>query len=125
MEQEQSFTEYDALVHSKDVQMLKSLLPFVDTQQQMSLAIFIQFIEFKNTIHIFKNNKNCLSASSITNEKDRQTAMMQALLKHIAPGEQETIDNMMNMINMMSMMENYESMMENYESMMENHENFT
>ncbi len=117
MEQEPSITEYDSLVHSREIQLLKSMLPFVETQHQMSLAIFIQFIEFKNTINIFKTNQNCLSASSITNENDRKAAMIQAIISHLAPNERETIDNLLNMMNMMSMMENYESMMENYEDM--------
>ena len=113
MEQDPSFTEYDALVHSKDIQILKSMLPFVDTRQQMSFAILIQFIEFKNTIQIFRKNKNVLSAHAIHNEEDKKTAMMQILRQYISPRERETFDQMMNMIgiiNMMSMMETPESM---------------
>ena len=62
MDQEQPLTEYDQLVHSKDIQILKTMLPFIDGGQQMSLAILIQFIEFQNTVHIFQKDKNVLSA---------------------------------------------------------------
>lgn len=125
MDQEQPLTEYDALVHSQDIQLLKSMLPFADSGYQMTLAIFIQFIEFKNTIQIFKNNRNGLSASSNSNENDRQNALMQTLLKQLPKSEQETMDNLMNMINMMSMMnsmENAENIMENYEDLMKSYE---
>ena len=96
--------DYDELVHSKDIQILKSMLPFIDRQQQMPLAIMIQFIELKNTIQIFKNKEDLLSASSIHNESDRKTAMMEVILKNIVPEYQETINQMMHMINMMNMM---------------------
>ena len=107
--------DYDELVHSKDIQILKSMLPFIDRQQQMPLAIMIQFIEFQNALHIFQNKESGLSASAVHNEGDRQMAMMQALMKNFSPEEQETMNNMMNMINIMSMM-NTENIMENFES---------
>ena len=110
MEQEPAFTEYDALVHSKDVQMLKSMLPFVDTQQQMPLAIMIQFIEFKNTIYIFQKNKNVLSAHSLNNKEDRKTAMLKAILQYVSPRERETFEQIMNMMDIMNMMRNSDNM---------------
>lgn len=107
--------DYDELVHSKDIQILKSMLPFIDRQQQMPMAIMIQFIEFQKALQIFQNKNNVLSAANLHNEEDRQTAMLQSLIKHFSTEEQETINNMMNMMNMMSMM-NTEEMMENFEN---------
>lgn len=107
--------DYDELVHSKDIQILKSMLPFIDRQQQMPMAIMIQFIEFQNVIQIFKDKNNMLFASNQNNEEDKQKAMLQALIKHFSTEEQETMNNMMNMISMMSMM-NTEEMMENFEN---------
>jgi hypothetical protein len=107
--------DYDELVHSKDIQILKSMLPFIDRQQQMPLAIMIQFIEFQNALRLFQDKEKGLSANTIHNEEERQMAMLQALMKHFSTEEQETINNMMNMINMMSMM-NTEDFMENVEN---------
>lgn len=104
MEQEQFFTEYDTLVHSQEIQILKSILPFIDTNQQMSFAILIQFIEFKNTIQIFQKNKNILSAHAIAPENDGKNAMLTAIKKFISPSQRETFDNMMNLISMMNLM---------------------
>lgn len=106
MEQELFLTEYDNLVQTRELQMLKAMLPFVHAKNQMPLAILIQSLEFKNTIRSFQNNANTLSAFSISNETDRRSAMLQTLKKFCTPKEQETIDTMLNII---CVMENYEN----------------
>ena len=95
--------DYDELVHSKDIQILKSMLPFIEMKQQMPLAIMIQFIEFKNALRLFHNKDNGLTANDIQNEEDRQMAMIQALMKHFTKEEQETMNNMINMIKLIIM----------------------
>lgn len=107
--------DYDAFVHSKDIQILKSMLPFIDRKQQMPLAIMIQFIEFQNALRLFRDKDKGLSANTIHNEEERQMAMLSALMKNFSAEEQETMNNMMNMITMMRMM-NTEEMMENLEN---------
>jgi len=107
MEQEQTtLTEYDGFVQTRELQMLKSILPFVATQHQMPLAILIQSMEFKNTIRMFQNDANALSACAITKDTDRRSAMLSAIRKHCTPKERETIDNIMNI---MCIMENYDA----------------
>ena len=71
----------------------------------MPLAILIQVMEFKNTIQIFQNNENVLSACSLSEETDRRSAMLQVLRKFCTVKEKETIDTMMNI---MCVMENIE-----------------
>lgn len=106
MEQEQFLTEYDNLVQTRELQMLKAMLPFVHTKSQMPLAILIQSMEFKNTIRNFQNTANSLSAFSINSETDRRNAMLQTLKKFCTPKEQETIDTL---LNIMCVMENQEA----------------
>ena len=106
MEQEQYITEYDGLIQTKDLQMLKSMLPFANIRAQMPLALLIQTLEFQNTIKIFRNNANVLSACSVTNEPDRRTAMIQTLRKFCTPKERETIDTL---LNIMCVMDNYDT----------------
>ena len=105
MEQEQFITEYDGLVQTRELQMLKAMLPFVHTKSQMPLAILIQTMEFQNTIRCFKENANALSAFSMTNESERRSAMLQTLKKFCTPKERETIDTI---LNIMCVMENYD-----------------
>lgn len=106
MEQEQFITEYDGLVQTRELQMMKSMLPFVNVRSQMPLAILIQSMEFRNTVRMFQNNANALSACSVNNEPDRRNAMIQTLRKFCTPKERETIDNI---LNIMCVMENYDA----------------
>ena len=106
MEQEQYITEYDGLIQTKDLQMLKSMLPFANLRAQMPLALIIQTLEFQNTIKLFQNNSNVLSACSVNSEPDRRTAMIQTLRKFCTPKERETIDTL---LNIMCVMDNYDA----------------
>lgn len=107
MDQEQTtLTEYDELVQTRELQMLKSMLPFVATQHQMPLAILIQSMEFKNTLRMFQTNANALTACALPKDTDKKTAMIQTLKKFCTPKERETLDNIMNI---MYIMENYET----------------
>ena len=104
MDQEQYVTEYDGLVQTRELQMLKSLLPFASVQNQMPLAILIQSMEFRNTIRMFQNNANALSACAVHNEPDKRNAMLQTLRRFCTPKEKETIDTLLNIICVMEEM---------------------
>ena len=107
MEQENLYTDYDGLIQTRELQMMKSMLPFVAVKQQLPLALFIQSLEFKNTVKMFQNDANVLSACSvpISNETEKRNAMIQTLRKFCTPKEKETIDTL---LNIMCMMETYE-----------------
>ena len=108
MKQEQLFTDYDNLVQSRELQMMKSMLPFVGIKQQKPLAILIQSLQFRNAVKMFQNNENALSACSIsvTNETEKRNAMIQTLRKFCTPKEKETIDTL---LNIMCVMETYDA----------------
>ena len=108
MEQDQLFTEYDNLTQSRELQMMKSMLPFVSSRQQKPLAILIQSLQFRNTVKMFQDNENLLSACSIpvSNEAEKRNAMIQTLRKFCTPKEKETIDTL---LNIMCMMETYDT----------------
>ena len=106
MEQEQYFTEYDELVQTRELQMLKSMLPFLNTKNQLPMAILIQSMEFRNTIQMFQTNADALSACAVKDDTDRRSAMLQVLRRFCTAKEKETIDTM---LNIMCVMENYET----------------
>jgi len=106
MEQEQYITEYDELVQTRELQMLKSMLPFLHTKSQLPMAILIQSMEFRNTIQMFQNNADALTACTVKDDTDRRSAMLQVLRRFCTPKEKETIDTM---LNIMCVMENYDN----------------
>ena len=106
MNQEHHPTEYDTLIQTRELQMLKSLLPFASIKSQMPLALFIQSLEFRNTVKIFQQDATVLSACSVHNEPDKRNAMLQTIRKFCTPKEKETVDNL---LNIMYLMENYDT----------------
>lgn len=108
MEQENLYTEYDGLVQTRELQMMKSMLPFVNVKHQKPLAIFIQSLQFRNAVRMFQNDENALSACSVntTNEAEKRNAMLQTLRSFCTPKEKETIDTLLNIL---CMMETYDS----------------
>lgn len=106
MDQEQYLTDYDGLVQTRELQMMKAMLPFVNVRSQMPLAILIQSIEFRNTMKMFQNNANALAACTVTDDTERRNGILQTLRRFCTPKERETIDTLMNI---MFVMENYEN----------------
>ena len=106
MNQEHFITEYDELVQTRELQLLKSLLPLANIHNQMPLAILIQSMQFRNTVRVFQNNADALSACSLNNEPDKRNAILQTLRKFCTPKERETIDTI---LNVMTVMENYDT----------------
>ncbi len=105
MEQENLQTEYDSYIQTREVQMLKAMLPFVNPTGQMPLAMVIQFMELKHVAQTFQNNPNRLTALSIGNEGDRRSLMLQTLKRFCTPKERETIDNILNIMCVMDTVE--------------------
>ena len=108
MDQENLFTEYDGLVQTKELQMMKSMLPFLGLKQQKPMAILIQSLQFRNAVRMFQNDENALAACSInvTSEAERRNAMIQTLRNFCSPKEKETIDTL---LNIMCVMETYDA----------------
>lgn len=104
MDQEKYVTEYDELVQTRELQMLKSLLPFANIRSQMPIALLIQSMEFRNTVQMFRNNANILSTCSVNQEPDKRNAMLQTLRKFCTPRERETVDTLLNILYMMEEM---------------------
>ena len=106
MNQDQYLTDYDTLIQNRELQMLKAMLPFAAPKSQMPIAIFIQSLEFRNTLRMFQTDNNLISACSVSNESDRKNAMLQTLKRFCTPKERETIDTL---LNIMCVMENYDT----------------
>ena len=108
MDQENLFTEYDELVQTKELQMMKSMLPFLGIKHQKPFAILILSLQFRNAVRMFQNNENALAACSINvnSDAEKRNAMIQTLRNFCSPKEKETIDTI---LNIMCVMETYDS----------------
>lgn len=103
--EEKTWTPYDEMMQTKEVQILKSALPFLEKNMQRQTAFFIQYLELMHVKNVFENNKNSLSICEIPDGTDRRSAILSAIRQYCNPKEQETIDTIMNLF---CIMENYD-----------------
>ena len=93
MEENVTLTPYDEMLQTRDVQILKSIIPFVDFNAQRQIAM-----EFRQIKTIFSKKENTLSICSIPDGTDKRSALLAAVRKYCSPKEQETIDTVMNLL---------------------------
>ncbi len=104
-EQEKENVTYDDLVQTRNIQILKSIVPFLEFRTQKPVAMLIQYLEFKNATDAFSRRDNSMAACSLPNGSERRNAMLNAIRQYCTPKEQETIDTILNMF---CVMDNYE-----------------
>ena len=88
---------YDDVVQTKNVQILKSIVPFLDVRSQRPAAMLIQYMEMQNAYRTFSRPDNSLAACSLGDGIDRRSASLGAIRQYCTPKEQETIDTLMNL----------------------------
>ena len=85
-----TFTPFDYMTQTRELQMLKTMLPYMKDTQKKQFAILIKYMELQNTVQGSNN----------------MVAMLNDLRVFCTSKEQETIDMLANMF---SMLETYET----------------
>lgn len=100
------FTPFDYMTQTKELQMLKTMLPYMKDAQKKQFAILIKYMELQNTIQVFSQEDKVMSMCSVDEDDNNPVAMLSDLRNFCSSKEQETIDML---INMFSMLETYET----------------
>ena len=100
------FTPFDYMTQTKELQMLKTMLPYMKEAQKKRFAILIKYMELQNTIQVFSQEDKVMSMCSANEESNNLVGMLQDLRQFCSPKEQETLDILTTMF---SMMETYET----------------
>ena len=64
MDENKSIT-YDDLIQTRNTQILKSIVPYLDVPAQKPLAMLIQLMEWKNATAAFSRQENSMAACSL------------------------------------------------------------
>ncbi len=90
----------DSLVDSKELQILKTIIPYLPDLQQKRFAMTIRFIEFIKTTELFEQANRTytqeLHACSGESGQERMTKMLYAIKELCNKQEQEQIDMLLN-----------------------------
>ena len=88
-------TPFDKYTTSQSLQLTKLLIPFLPPMTQRTIAIFIKFWEFRNTVSTFYSMKQDSSSSD---------DIFNSLKQYMNSSDLESFEQMMNMMNMMKEM---------------------
>lgn len=89
----------DELIKSRELQMLKTMIPYMHESQQKTLAMAVRFIEFIKTTALFEENTvfaQELQACSGESQQDRMRKMLIAIRDYCNDNEKEQIDMIIN-----------------------------
>ncbi len=102
---EPRITQYDEIMQTRELQMLKTIIPYLGARQQTQMAMCVQFLELRRSMQMMKESAPELVASSLPEGTDRRTALLNELRPFCTQKEQESIDMLLNIF---CIMENYE-----------------
>ncbi len=106
MEDQKLFTPYDEAMQTRELQMLKTIVPFLEGRQKQQLGMIIQYMEIRHFSQLLQNSSSALGACEIPAGNERRSAMLNALREYCTPKEKETIDTILNLF---CIMDNYEA----------------
>lgn len=98
-------TEFDELVGSPGLQMLKALLPYLDPHTQTWLAVYIQTQILQNTLAIFQTPDQTLPWTP--HEIPSTGQLLDYLRPYGGPAEQSTLDDIRQAMEAMKLYQKY------------------
>lgn len=107
MDEKTLFTPFDEITQTKELQMLKTIVPYLSKDKQRPLVMMISCMAMVNSMKVLSETP-ALSVAETENPSDRRIAMLNALKKYFSPSEQETIDNILNVFSILDNKEIYD-----------------
>ncbi len=104
--EENNFTPFDAMTQTRELQMLKTVIPYMKGGQKKQFAILIKYMELQNTLQLFSQEDKVLSMCSVDEEENQTILLLNEIRRFCSQRELETIDMLTNLL---SMMETYET----------------
>ena len=101
-------TPIDIMTQTKELQIIKTMIPYLPYQQQKNMLMLVQLMQFQKTMEVLDNPPAELTAASVSNDLGNKTAMLNSLKKCCSPKEQDTIDSILNILSLIEK-ENYDN----------------
>ena len=107
MDESIPFTAFDTMTQTRQLQMLKTVIPYIKESQKKQFAIFIKYMELENTLQVFSRKDAALSMCSLPEEENNALSLLNSLRPFCTKQEQDTLDMLTHMF---SMLETYETL---------------
>ena len=112
---------FDHFYTNNHIQILKSLLPFFGTGASSYLPILIKYLELQHTLELVKKGIHPIEPGikASRNQAPGLEDIYQAIKKYLAPNEEKSIQQIINMMHTMENVKEMQKMMEMFQSMNE------
>lgn len=103
-------TPFDNMVTSSELQMMKLFLPYTPGSMQQFLAVFVKFLELQETIRFFGEINSGSKRHAFHKSASSPLDMLDDIKPYMEEKDCETIDSLLNMMNMMEMVSAFQTM---------------
>ena len=110
---------FDHFYTNNHIQILKSLLPYINSGKQSMLPVLIKYMELRHTILLIKEGQQPMPPNLSACSKDAPDLeeIYKAIRKYLAPNEDKSFQQIINMMHTMSNVREMQQMMEFMQSM--------
>lgn len=95
-------TTFDIETQSKNLQILKTIIPYIKSPGQKNFALMVKCMELKNVISIFQKPQSSLSMCAPEDPSEMRLQLLNDIKKFCSPAEQDSIDMMLTAFQMFS-----------------------
>lgn len=93
----------DAMVQDRQLQMMKTAVPYINPSSQGTFAFFIKFMELRRTMSVFGGGSNSLQMCSAPETAEPLAIqLLSTMLDFSTEQERENIDTLLNYVQMFS-----------------------
>lgn len=98
-----TMTPFDKLISSRQLQMMKLMIPYTPPANQRMLAIYTKFLELQHTIDFFRHFDSDIHAQAFNKQVHSPADIMDELRPFLPEKQRNFLDTIMNLLNMMEM----------------------
>ena len=103
MDSEYKPTFFDSQLQNHQLQIMKTMIPYLSAGQQRPFALLIKYMELQKTAQLFSNDALTIQEVSSHSPQERMFQMLTDISEQCTPGEKENIENFLNMYQMLSL----------------------
>ena len=91
MDENSLFTPFDEITQTRELQMLKTIIPYMPHDSQKQMTLMVHYISLMNSMRMI-DCAPALSVAETESMSDRRLSMLNALKKYCSKSEQDTIE---------------------------------
>lgn len=96
-------TPFDRLISSRQLQMLKLMIPYAPSGHQRMLAIYAKFLELEHTIDFFQHLNSDIHTQAFEKETSSPAGILDELRPYLPEQIRNSLDSILSAFNMVEM----------------------